>query len=211
VHTSLHHRSKPLHYNSTTITLPDHIVQREAISPLRNCLRNIVATSHPVQQNCLMRFQKNWPEIEYLPPGFPSGSEEYPTIGAIAAILLTPMSRGNVTLRSASVTDRPLINVNWLTDTADTEVLTATFKRMREIWSHPSVANILVGPEIAPGSAVPGGINVTDSEILGFVKQTAQTIWHASSTCAMGGSVEKGCCGGLAGKGIWCEKVEGCR
>jgi choline dehydrogenase len=102
------------------------------------------------------------------------------------------MSRGNVTLRSASVADRPFINLNWLTDTADTEVLTAAFKRVREIWSHPSVADILVGPEITPGSAVPGGINATDSEILESVKQTAQTIWHASSTCAMGKSVEKG-------------------
>jgi choline dehydrogenase len=129
----------------------------------------------------------DWPEIEYIANGFSSGSEEFPTLGFIAPILLTPMSRGNITLRSTSISDSPLINLNWLADAADGEVLIAAFKRVRDMWRNPVIADIVVGPEFVPGETV-----LTDAQILDFIKQTSQTIWHASSTCAMGKSVKKG-------------------
>jgi choline dehydrogenase len=132
-------------------------------------------------------FPSDWPEVEYIANGFGSGSEAFPTLGFIAPILLTPMSRGNITLRSASISDAPLINLNWLTDAADGEVLIAAFKRVRDMWENPAAADIIAGPEFAPGEAVS-----TDAQILEFIKETSQTIWHASSTCAMGKSVMKG-------------------
>jgi choline dehydrogenase len=141
----------------------------------------------PRTKELLNEFPEDWPEVEYISPGFPSGSEDFPTIGAITAILMSPMSRGNVMLRSASISDPPVINLNWLTDVLDAEVMIAAFKRVREMWSYPALTDILVGPEIGPGEFVS-----TDAEILVFIKRTAQTIWHASSTCAMGETVEKG-------------------
>ncbi|KAL6160585.1 hypothetical protein ACJQWK_02266 [Exserohilum turcicum] len=132
-------------------------------------------------------FPKDWPEIEYIASGFPSGSSEYPTIGAISATLLTPASRGNVTISSASIADPPVINLGWLTDPADGEVLVAAFKRIREVWGSRAIANYVVGPEIAPGAAV-----VSDADILTFIRGAVQPIWHASSTCAMGKSAKDG-------------------
>ncbi|RMZ71853.1 choline dehydrogenase [Pyrenophora seminiperda CCB06] len=132
-------------------------------------------------------FPADWPEIEYIASGFPSGSTNYSTIGAISATLLTPTSRGNVTISSASVSDPPVINSGWLTDSADGEILVAAFKRVREAWSTPALSGIVYGPEIAPGAAVS-----SDADILKFIRENAQPIWHASSTCAMGRSAKEG-------------------
>jgi len=128
----------------------------------------------------LSQFPSDFPEIEYLTSGFPSGNPNMTTIGALSAILLTPLSRGNVTIRSSSISDAPIINLGWLTDPADGEVLVAAFKRARETWGSPAIAAV-VGSEIAPGAAV-----TSDADILNYIRQSVQQIWHASSTCAMG-------------------------
>ncbi|USP75497.1 Cyclase atC [Curvularia clavata] len=141
----------------------------------------------PRTASLLNQFPKDWPEIEYIASGFPSGSSDYSTIGSVSATLPTPSSRGNVTISSASILDQPIINLGWLTDPADGEILVAAFKRVREVWSSRAIANFVVGPEIAPGTAVS-----SDADILKFIKETAQQIWHASSTCAMGKSAQEG-------------------
>ncbi|KAF2177983.1 GMC oxidoreductase [Zopfia rhizophila CBS 207.26] len=135
----------------------------------------------------LSQFPSDWPEIEYIASGFPSGIANLTTIGAISATLLTPLSRGNVTIRSASISDPPVIDLGWLSDAADGETFVAAFKRVREAWNSPVIANITVGPEIVPGDSV-----FSDADILAFIRQSAQPIWHASSTCAMGKAGEKG-------------------
>ncbi|KAF2820096.1 choline dehydrogenase [Ophiobolus disseminans] len=141
----------------------------------------------PRTAKALSEFPADWPEIEYIAPGFPSGSPNFSTIGSVSATLLAPLSRGNVTISSASILDPPVINLGWLTDPADGEVLVAAFKRVRELWNSSAIAGVVAGPEIVPGAAVN-----TDADILNFIKQSAQPIWHASSTCAMGKSPEKG-------------------
>ena len=135
----------------------------------------------------LSKFPSDWPEIEYIASGFPSGAVNPTTIGVISATLLTPLSRGNVTISSASISDPPVINLGWLTDDADGETLVAAFKRLREAWDSSAIANITVGPEIVPGDTVS-----SDADILSFIRQSAQPIWHASSTCAMGKAGDKG-------------------
>ncbi|KAH7067115.1 GMC oxidoreductase-like protein [Paraphoma chrysanthemicola] len=140
----------------------------------------------PRTSQLLSQFPSDYPEIEYIASGFPSGSPDFSTIGAISATLLTPASRGNVTISSASISDPPVINLGWLTDAADGEVLVAAFKRVREAWNSSAIAGIVAGPEIVPGATV-----TSDADILQFIRQSAQTIWHASSTCAMGKAEDK--------------------
>lgn len=91
-----------------------------------------------------------------------------------------------MTIRSASITDSPVINLGWLTDPADGEVLVAAFKRVREAWESQAIRDIVIGPEIVPGNAVS-----SDEDILNFIRGSAQPIWHASSTCAMGKRSDK--------------------
>lgn len=139
------------------------------------------ASFSPRTAQLLAQFPSDWPEIEYIASGFPSGNANFPTIGAISATILTPTSRGNVTIKSASISDPPVINLGWLTDPADGEVLVAAFRRVREVWNSSAIAGIVAGPELVPGSAV-----ASDADILQYIRQSAAPIWHASSTCAMG-------------------------
>lgn len=144
----------------------------------------------PETEQALAAFPDDWPEVEYLAaPGY-LGTFEWPvvkqpldgrqyatTLGAMVA----PVSRGNVTLRSRSWLDAPLINPNWLTARADQEVAVAWFKRMREVWATSEVQSIVEGAEYWPGAKVQ-----SDDEILALVRKSLMTVWHPSCTCKMG-------------------------
>lgn len=80
-----------------------------------------------------------WPEIEYLVEGaFDRYNTNYTNAtvhdqynyATIPAVLVAPLSRGNVTISSAKPADSPLINPSWLTDPADVDVAIASFKRV---------------------------------------------------------------------------------
>ena len=73
-------------------------------------------------------FPTDWPELEWLPVSAYLGYQEDrqtadPRDGSNSATINTaivsPLSRGNVSLQSASMLDPPLINPNWLTDPTD--------------------------------------------------------------------------------------------
>jgi len=76
--------------------------------------------------------------------------------------------------------DPPVIHINHLTDKRDQELAVAAIKRSREIFAHPSLSSVLVGPEILPGNTT------TDFQLLKYVQKSAVTISHASCTCKMG-------------------------
>ncbi|KAL8788733.1 MAG: hypothetical protein Q9213_001547 [Squamulea squamosa] len=138
-------------------------------------------------------FPKDWPEIEYLvqdsitgyntnyslPP--PLDGYQY---ASIAAVLVAPLSRGNVTISSANATDPPVINPNWLTDPADIEIAIASFKRLRQIWAAVPSSITLNQTEYFPGENLVASDN--DTQILDFIRKAVITIWHAAGTCAMG-------------------------
>lgn len=139
----------------------------------------------------LDQYPASWPEIEYLSaPGYvgdfqdlllqqPKDGYQYATIlGAIVA----PQSRGNVTITSADTSDLPLINPNWLTDPTDQSVALALYKRIREAFNTTAMRAGLADPvEYFPSPDVE-----TDEQILNTIRDTLQTVWHASCTCKMG-------------------------
>ncbi|KAH8699448.1 GMC oxidoreductase [Phaeosphaeriaceae sp. PMI808] len=139
----------------------------------------------------LDQYPASWPEIEYLSaPGYigdfsnlvlnqPKDKYQYTSIlGAIVA----PISRGSVTITSANVKDLPSINPNWLTDPTDQSVAVAIYKRMRQAFSTDAMKRGLADTrEYFPGPSVE-----TDAQILETIRNTLQTVWHASCTCKMG-------------------------
>jgi choline dehydrogenase len=127
----------------------------------------------------LATLPSDWPEVEYILLAFPDGNGG--TIGAFSATIQAPFSRGNVTISSADVSDPPVINMAWLTDPADCELMVAIFKRCRQAWASPVLAGIKVGPEIAPGTSVQ-----SDADILNWIRGAVVPIWHPSSTNSMG-------------------------
>ncbi|KAL8706998.1 MAG: hypothetical protein Q9201_000046 [Fulgogasparrea decipioides] len=133
-------------------------------------------------------FPSDWPELEFLPvTGTLSSQRNYkmedPKNGqnyaSIFTALVAPLSRGNITLNSATMANSPLINPNWLTHPADVELAIAGFKRQRDFWRQ--LANVTVGPEKIPGTMVQ-----TDAQILNFIGEALAPVWHAAGTCKMG-------------------------
>ena len=133
-------------------------------------------------------FPADWPDLEFLPIsgaiGFqrnyatedPADGHNYATM---ATALVSPLSRGNVTINSTNMADPPLINPNYLTHPADVELAIAAFKRQRQVWAN--LSEVTVGPEKIPGASVQ-----SDADILNFIKESLAPVWHAAATCKMG-------------------------
>jgi choline dehydrogenase-like flavoprotein len=108
----------------------------------------------------------------------PQDGYEY---ASIMGVLVSPTSRGTVTLKSADPDDLPVINPNWLATKSDQEVAVAVFKRIREAFQSRAMAPIVIGDEYSPGKDVQ-----TDEQILDYIRNNVMTIWHAACTCKMG-------------------------
>ena len=140
----------------------------------------------------LATYPADWPELEYLSAagflgsqtnlakavGAPKDGRQY---ASMCIGLITPRSRGNITLVSADTAVHPVINPNFLVDRADVEVAVAGFRRMREFWGNEAMKPFLVGEEVFPGMQVE-----TDAQIEDVLKRSFNTIYHAACTCAMG-------------------------
>lgn len=101
--------------------------------------------------------------------------------GSVVGCLVAPTSRGNVTISSADMADPPIINPNWLDTKTDQKLAVAAYKRIRELFLSEAMRGVLAGPEYFPGLRYE-----SDEEILGVIKKTVMTIYHASCTCKMG-------------------------
>ncbi|KAL8832584.1 MAG: hypothetical protein Q9170_004828 [Blastenia crenularia] len=125
----------------------------------------------------LETFPSDWPEAEYLPlayapfPDDISSTDNYLLIGSA---LLSTSSRGNMTIRSADTLDPPIISPNWLLDKGDQEQAIAALLRIREI----AAASGIVESEYQPGANVS-----TRADILEWLRNNMNLIYHAASTC----------------------------
>ena len=95
----------------------------------------------------------------------------------IGAALFSTSSRGNMTIRSADTLDPPVISPNWLLDEGDREQAVATLLRIRDFAS----ASSIVESEFQPGANVS-----TRAEILDWLQNNMNLIYHGASTCKMG-------------------------
>ncbi|KAH7385211.1 hypothetical protein DE146DRAFT_702270 [Phaeosphaeria sp. MPI-PUGE-AT-0046c] len=138
----------------------------------------------------LSLFPEDWPEVEYEVSSAPFGTPSFSTpenpidVGYIQPVLLTPLSRGNISISSADMADPPLINPNWLTHPTDQAVAIAAFKRARQLFNTSAIAPILIGEELLPGPDLPDGSS--DADILSYIQANIGFNWHASCTCKMG-------------------------
>ena len=142
----------------------------------------------------LASFPADWPELEWLPVtaynGYnlnkqtadPHDGSNYATLNTA---LVAPLSRGTVSLASASMSVLPIIDPGWLTDPTDIALALAAFKRQRQIWS------VLVQLGVAdPVEVLPGANVTTDAQILDFIRNSMTTVYHASCTCKMGNTTD---------------------
>jgi len=99
---------------------------------------------------------------------------------SLAAALISPRSRGELRLRSASPDDKPELVGNHLTEADDVAALIAGYRRLQEIADMEPLASARGRP------LVPDHELETDEEIEAFVREETELLYHPAGTCRMG-------------------------
>ena len=93
---------------------------------------------------------------------------------------MRPESRGRVRLASSNPRVAPRILNNYLATEEDRRVMCEGLRRAREIHQQPAF-DPYRGAELAPGPQC-----MSDDELDDYVRATAKTVYHPTSTCRMG-------------------------
>ena len=142
-------------------------------------------------KTALAAYPADWPEAEYISISSYLGDMQNlrspgPLDGfnyaSLAAVLVAPRSRGNLTITSADTSIAPLINPNYLTEQSDVDVVVASFKRIRQFYATKAMQSFVICEKKYTGKQL-----ATDAQIEDHIRKNFNTIWHATSTCAMGG------------------------
>ncbi|MCS3441971.1 GMC family oxidoreductase [Microbacterium phyllosphaerae] len=102
----------------------------------------------------------------------------------LMAGLVTPYSRGALTLSGPDLADPPLIDLAALEDDRDVAALTASVRQCRRIGAQPALAEQWGAMEVYPGP------EVSDADVEDWVRRTAITYHHQVGTCRMGSDAE---------------------
>jgi len=94
--------------------------------------------------------------------------------------LITPESRGSISLKSSNPLDTPSIRANYLSTVADLRVIIEGVKLSRQLAQQQPFAKFR-GEELHPGAETQ-----SDAEIAEFIRAEAQTLYHPVGTCKMG-------------------------
>ncbi|KAF2211822.1 hypothetical protein CERZMDRAFT_98256 [Cercospora zeae-maydis SCOH1-5] len=141
------------------------------------------AQMSPRARSALAALPSDWPELEFVPTSSESTLSVNATnkvLASLNVLLVAASSRGNVTIRSASNLDAPIINPNWLTDPIDQEVAVHGYRMAREALRSLD-PKVRVGGEVFPGNNV-----TSDAELLEAITSRLSPVHHAGGGCGMG-------------------------
>jgi choline dehydrogenase len=93
---------------------------------------------------------------------------------------LRPKSRGHVHIRSNDPKDAPALLHNYLADEGDRQKMIAAVRKTRSIFEAP-VFNEHRREELLPGPEIQ-----SDEDILEFIRNTGESVYHPVGTCKMG-------------------------
>ncbi len=93
---------------------------------------------------------------------------------------LQPKSRGEIRLASSDPTKHPAIDPHYLEHEDDALIMLEGLKLARRILAAPAFARFK-GQEIEPGPGFQ-----TDADLLSFIREKAETIYHPVGTCRIG-------------------------
>ncbi|KZT03821.1 GMC oxidoreductase [Laetiporus sulphureus 93-53] len=124
------------------------------------------------------------PHIEMLPnDGFVSIIESLPDTGnflTMVTSVVSPASRGSVTLASADPFDAPLIDPGLLSDPFDVLAAVQSVNQSRQFLSAPTWDDYILreAPDLAAAQS--------EAELEAYARNGASTIWHPTATARMG-------------------------
>ncbi len=97
-----------------------------------------------------------------------------------AFCVLNPESRGEITLKTKSFEDPPKLNPNYLTAQRDQDTAIGGLKMLRSILQESPIREEITA-EYLPGSNC-----ATDDELLGYIREHGQAMYHPVGSCKMG-------------------------
>jgi choline dehydrogenase len=97
--------------------------------------------------------------------------------------VVKPTSRGSVTLRTADPETAPRILHNYLTTPEDRQAIIDGLRIAVDLTEQPALKAIITGGFVTPEGT-------SDAELLTFAQQAGQTLYHPTSTCAIGTVVD---------------------
>jgi choline dehydrogenase len=103
---------------------------------------------------------------------------------AFGPCVLKPTSRGSVTLRTPSPYSKPRILHNYLGTEEDRASILAGVRVTLEIARQEALQGVITGSFKAPEA------DADDDEIMAFVRENSMTLYHPTSTCAIGPVVD---------------------
>ena len=98
-------------------------------------------------------------------------------------VVIKPTSRGRVMLRAPLADSKPRVLCNFLTTDEDSRSMLAGMRIALEIAEQEPLKQALRTP-----FSVPAGDS--DDELMSFIRRVAQTVYHPTSTCAIGSVVD---------------------
>jgi choline dehydrogenase-like flavoprotein len=98
-------------------------------------------------------------------------------------VVIKPTSRGRVMLRAPLPDSKPRVLCNFLATDEDRETMMAGVRMALEIASQPALRAVEREPFSVPASD-------SDEDVWAFIQRASQTVYHATSTCAMGQVVD---------------------
>ena len=98
-------------------------------------------------------------------------------------VVVKPSSRGRVMLRAPLPDSKPRVLCNFLTTEEDRQSAIEGMRIAMEIAEQPALKAVERGPFSVPDSG-------SDEDILDFVRRVGQSVYHPTSTCAMGSVVD---------------------
>jgi choline dehydrogenase len=128
------------------------------------------------------------PDVEFMsaPVMFADSGLGPPTEHALSygPSMLTPASRGSVTLASDDPTAKPRIVHNYLTEKSDMDTAVAALRIGLDIARQEALSTYTATPNLAPASD-------SDADLRDYVREYAHSMFHPTSTCAMGSVVDE--------------------
>ena len=128
---------------------------------------------------------------------FASGATLYNNEGRIQAMQVPamtavvnqnrPQSRGSIHIRTGQPNDAPDIQANYLTAELDRQTLIRGVRLLLSIFSAPPLQEF-VTQRLSPASDAD---MTTDEALLEYIREDANTVYHPTSTCAIGKVVDE--------------------
>jgi choline dehydrogenase-like flavoprotein len=124
-------------------------------------------------------------EFHFAPSMFFDEGLTAPSEGGycFGAVVVKPTSRGRVMLRAPLPDSKPRVLCNFLTTEEDRRSLIDGTRIALEIAAQPALKAVERSPFSVPASS-------SDEDILAWARQAGQSVYHPTSTCAMGAVVD---------------------